>query len=51
MSRRDDEIRDVIAGIDGLLGALNASVDVLSAILGAPGEQAGEPGNDAEVPG
>ena len=49
-SSKDQEIRDVIAQLDGLLGALRENVEALNAILAPPDGTATPPGKELSSP-
>lgn len=50
MSAKDEEIRSVVTELDGLLDALRANVDALSAILVPPAANGHSDGQEVPVP-
>jgi len=50
VASRDQEIREVVAELDGLLGQLRANVEALSAILVPPNGNPAPPGKELSTP-
>ena len=50
MASRDQEIRDVVTELDGLLAALRANVNALTAILVPPNGNPAPPGKELSTP-